>query len=326
MSYDPVRERLLGGQRVILDGGVGTELERRGATMDRRAWCGPASAENAALLQEVHEAYIAAGAEVITANTYASSRIMLKAAGMADRTEEVNRIAVDAAQRARDGSQRPVALAGSLSHAVPIPPGTDRADRSFVPSEAEMEDAFTELALLLEEAGCDLLVLEMLYDPERIPAVFNAAKATSLPVWAGFSARRGPEGEVLSFDRGRDIPFTDVVTMMADHPVAAAGAMHTPSDLISGTLDALRASYRGPLIAYPDSGYFKMPHWQFEDIIAPRALADFARGWAEDHGVQVLGGCCGLGPEHIAALAPMRDAVGESGAERPGLSRVSPGL
>jgi homocysteine S-methyltransferase len=81
--------------------------------------------------------------------------------------------------------------------------------------------------------------------------------------------------------------------------------MHTPSDLISDGLQILRAVFDGPLMAYPDSGYFKSPNWAFENVIRPEDLRHFAEDWIEQ-GVQVLGGCCGLGPEHIAALKPLR--------------------
>ena len=100
MSYLDVKRRLDAGEIVVLDGGTGTELQRRGAQMDPSAWCGPASLNNSELLTQVHLDYIDAGADVITANTFASSRLMLTPAGFADRVEEINRIAVEAALRA----------------------------------------------------------------------------------------------------------------------------------------------------------------------------------------------------------------------------------
>ena len=66
----------------------------------------------------------------------------------------------------------------------------------------------------------------------------------------------------------------------------------------------IRTIYDGPLMAYPDSGYFKMPNWQFEEIIPADEFARFTAGWI-DQGAQIVGGC-GLSPEHIAAVAPMR--------------------
>ena len=77
MTYAETERRLHSGGIVILDGGTGTELERRGVPMDAEAWGGPATLEHTGMFEAVHQDYIAAGAEIITANTYASSRLML---------------------------------------------------------------------------------------------------------------------------------------------------------------------------------------------------------------------------------------------------------
>jgi len=305
MRYDAIRERLEQDRIVILDGGTGTELERRGASMDLSAWCGPASLENADLLRAIHGDYIAAGAEVITANTYASSRLMLESAGCADQFEIINRTAIRAAREAREASGREdLLIAGSLSHMCPMVEGTAHADPARTAPELSMTKAFRELALLLRDEECDLIVLEMMYDPKPMRAAFRAATESGLPVWAGFSARRGDDGRVLSYAPDRDIPFEDLLRVLDAFDVAAAGVMHTPVHVVSDTVSILREHFDGPIVAYPDSGYFKMPHWQFENVIEPGVLADFARGWIQQ-GVQVLGGCCGLSPNHIAALAPL---------------------
>ena len=306
MSYKDLERRLAGGGIVILDGGIGTELERRGVPMDPEAWCGPASLAHLDTLEAIHRDYIAAGADIVTANTYASSRLMLEPAGLGDRFEEINRAAVRAAQQARAASGEPeLAVAGSLSHMVPMAGGTARVDLARAPGAATMAAAFTELAALLAEEGCDLILLEMMYHPERMPAAFAAATATGLPVWAGFSARRGADGQVLSFASDQDIPFEETVQILADFDVAAAGVMHTPPDLIAEAVAILRGVFDGPLVAYPDSGFFKMPNWQFDAVISPGELLAFATDWVAG-GVQAVGGCCGLSPEHIAALATLK--------------------
>ena len=88
------------------------------------AWCGPVSLKNADVLEKVHLDYIEAGADIITANTYASSRIMLREAGYENQFEEINRVAIETALRARDKSgQKNILVAGSLSHMIPIPEG-----------------------------------------------------------------------------------------------------------------------------------------------------------------------------------------------------------
>lgn len=270
------------------------------------AWCGPATLENLDLLEGIHSDYITAGADVITAGTYASSRLMLEPAGYGAHFDEINRAAVAAALRDREASGRKdVLVAGSLSQMCPITSGSDRPDLAREPSAETMRAAFYELAFLLRDAGCDLILLEMVYYPQRIALAFEAALAAGLPVWAGFAVRRDEQSEIVGFAPERSIPFDELLAVLDETEVQAAGLMHTPADAIGDAIAILRRRYNGPLMAYQDSGYFRMPHWQFEDVIEPEALVDFARSWV-GAGVQILGGCCGLSPEHIAAL---REAI-----------------
>src|ERR1700749_245452 len=84
-------ERVDRGEVVDIDGGMGTELEARGAPMDHEAWCGIANLEHPNLVREIHEDYIRAGADVIITNTYPTSRPPLERAGYGDRVVEANR-------------------------------------------------------------------------------------------------------------------------------------------------------------------------------------------------------------------------------------------
>ncbi len=306
IRYTRLEARLKRGETVLLDGGTGTELQRRGVAMDPEAWCGPATLENTSLLEAIHSDYIAVGADIITVNSYASSRLMLTPAGYGDRFEEINRAAVHAALRARQASGRDdVLVAGSLSHMCPLYEGTSQADPRRLPPAAELAEAFGELAALHRDEGCDLILLEMMYDPERMVHAFKAAEATGLPVWAGFSVRRGGDGRVLSFAPDVDLPFETLLAVLDDFDVAAAGVMHSAPNVTGDALDILRGVFSGPLTAYPDSGYFTMPEWQFEEVIPPAELLRFATDWL-GRGMQVVGGCCGLSPEHIAALQSLK--------------------
>jgi methionine synthase I (cobalamin-dependent) len=284
MNYQHIKKRLDAKDIIVLDGGTGTELQRRGAQMDTAAWCGPASLTNSALLTEIHLDYIKAGADVITANTYASSRLMLTGAGFGDRVAEINTIAVEAALRARDLAPegRKVVVAGSLSHMVPVAEGTAVVDPTKTPPLNQISDAFHELAQVLKTAGVDHIMLEMMYEPTRVPLVLEAALATGLPVWFGLSARRTTDGRVVAFHAFDDLPLEEI------------------TKFIPKTGVDIRKTFSGPLSAYPDGGYFEMPDWRFVDVIEPTRLETFFEEWTS-LGAQVLGGCCGLTVEHVDA-------------------------
>lgn len=306
MAYQAIRDRLDRGEILILDGATGTELQRRGAPMDPAAWCGAATLEHHQLLTEIHLDYIRAGSDVITANTFASSRLMLTGAGLGDRVVEINSRAVEAALAAREKSGRKdVAVAGSLSHMVPVAAGKDVVDPTKTPSDAAIGDAFHELAQCLKSAGADHIMLEMMYHPGRIRLAVKAALETGLPVWFGASARRGKKGETLSFHHLDDLPIDVVAAEIPETGIDAAGIMHTGSDLIPSSLEAIRKRFNGPLMAYPDSGYFAMPDWRFEEIVSPPDLKTFYKRWLTS-GVRLIGGCCGLTVAHIEAAVEAR--------------------
>ena len=296
-----IERRLAAGEVLLLDGGTGTELERRGAAMHDEVWCGAATLSSGDLLRDIHEDYIRAGASVIVANTYASNRIMLEPAGLGGEFEAINRRAVEIGLEARDRAAGgdTVAVAGSMSHMVPM-----RHDPSQVPSPARAAECFSEMAATLASAGVDLIIMEMMSNPDLARPAVAAALGTGLPVWIGYSAQRGEHGEPVPYLRP-DVDFADLVGEFHSPVVPVQGIMHTNVDLTGPALDVLRSRFDGPTLAYPDSGYFEMPHWQFVDIVSPGKLANAARGWVEEGGVQLVGGCCGLGVEHVEALAEM---------------------
>ena len=304
MTDSPIRDierRLAAGEVVLLDGATGTELERRGAPMHEEVWCAAATLSHGGLLREIHEDYIRAGASVIIANTYGSNRIMLEPAGLGGEFEAVNRRAVEIARKARDRASGgdAVAVAGSMSHMVPM-----RHDPAWAPSPSRAVECFSEMAETLAAAGVDLIILEMMSNPDLARPAVAAALATGLPVWIGYSAIRGEDRKPVPYLRP-DLELADMLSTVHSPAAPVQGFMHTSVDLTGPALAALRDVFDGPALAYPDSGYFEMPNWQFVDIVSPADLAAAARGWIEENGVQLVGGCCGLGLEHVEALAEM---------------------
>src|SRR4051794_21012510 len=153
---EDIHRRLEGGAVVVLDGGMGTEIQARGVPMDGEAWSALANVTHADVVRAIHEDYIRAGAEVVTANSFPAGAGALAAAGIADRLVEINRAAVVLAQEARERAGRSgVAVAGSLS---------EMALSGLISSDdaRSAADAFRLQATTLAEAGVDLLVLEMM--------------------------------------------------------------------------------------------------------------------------------------------------------------------
>jgi homocysteine S-methyltransferase len=298
-----LEEKLRAGDVVVLDGATGTELQRRGAAMDRAAWCARATLSHPELLRQLHEDYIRAGAQVVTANTFASSRRMLAPAGLGDAVAEINTKAVRIAREARERTApaHVVAVAGSLSTMRPILPGTGKSDPAFVPTAMEAQATYGELASLLAEAGAEMILMEMMCDLEQAGHAMEAAVATGLPVWVGFSVHGAAAGRVTMHGHD-DLDFAEVINPIMRIGGSVAGVMHSYPEETTAALEILFRHWSGPVSAYPESGYFEMPDWRFVDIVPPEAFADQTRRWVES-GVQIVGGCCGIGPEHIEVMA-----------------------
>ena len=313
MGYARLKRRLDAGDIIILDGATGTELQRRGARMDSESWSAPVVLEDEKLLTRIHADYIRAGSDVVTANTFSASRMLLEPAGYGDRVQEIIRRSVEAAQNARRlaGAERRVAVAGSISHMVPVIPGANQNDPARMPSRREIADSMGEQAEILKAAGADFILLEMMFHPGRSRLAIKAALASGLPVWLGMSARRDKGGRLMSFEESEEIPLRSVLSIVPPAGIDVAGFMHTNVDVTLDAIRALRKRYKGPLLAYPDSGYFEMPEWRFNDVITPARLKQHYLAWLQA-GVQAIGGCCGLTVRHIKAAVAARDAFKKS--------------
>jgi S-methylmethionine-dependent homocysteine/selenocysteine methylase len=298
---DRLAAKLAAGEVVLLDGATGTELQRRGVPMDGEAWCALATLTHPDVLRAVHEGYVRLGCDVVTANTFANARHMMARAGREADTRLAYRRAVEIAREARErlGAGH-VAVAGSISTMRPVLKGTDRRDQSSSVPLADARANLREAVDTLAEAGADLLLLEMIGDLDWGGAALEAAVATGLPVWVGTSIRRTEGGEVVSFHQ--DGPsFPELVRGLAALGPQAIGVMHCAIPDTGPALDALRGVWDGPAMAYPEVGWFEAPDWRFVEI-EPAAFAEAALGWV-GQGAVIVGGCCGLGPAHIAALA-----------------------
>ena len=299
--YEALVSKIHSGQVAILDSGTSTELECRGAIMDDQVWSARVSIESFDVLVETHQAYIDAGADVITVNGYASSRLVLEPAGLADEVRTINMKNIEAALLARERcGNNDVLVAGSISHNL----GFRESDHKPKSKEV-LSDIFNEMVYFYEEGEVELILLEMMYVPWRMLPLFECASSSQLPVWCGLSAKRSNGDDTLTAYHDSTIAFIDNIQMAVKFGFEGMGIMHSSVDLIEDAIDQIKMKHDGLLVAYPDSGYFKSPNWNFEEIIAPADLVEFADQWKQA-GANIIGGCCGLGPEHTEALCNLK--------------------
>ncbi|MGB9142672.1 MAG: homocysteine S-methyltransferase family protein [Aestuariivirga sp.] len=287
------------GQTIILDGGTGTDIQRRGAPMSGETWCAEVNLTHPDIVRTVHEDYIRAGADIITANTFASSALSFSHYGRDDDLLKIDIAAVAIARQAAAG--KPVAVAGSVSTMRPVEPGPDRTLKDREWPEAQARGLFRRKVENLARAGVDLLMMEMMRDVDYSVYATEAAIATGLPVWVGISVERNANGRLVGFGR-EDQLLDDVAKRLAATGPAVMSIMHTSSNDTDEALDILGRYWKGPTGVYPECGYFKSPDWQFVDVITPQDLVARSHDW-QAKGASIFGGCCGIGAEHIAALA-----------------------
>jgi len=287
-AIERLRAKLAADELVLIDGGTGTEIEKRGGAMVEGAWCGAAALTHPQVVQEVHEIYLNAGAELIIANNFATARHVLAQAGLEDSVEDLNRRGVELALAARQATGKiDAVVAGTIS--------PTRQGGPPVPLEA-MAANLGEAAAIQADAGAELMILEMMRSIGSTAAAIDAATTAGLPVWLGWSCEPGENGPVLIDNGG---PLADAMKWAAQQDaVELVAIMHTETEFISECIDVVNQHWDGPTGVYAHTGDWQPPHWIFEGTITPADYTSAVETWV-GQGVQVIGGCCGIGPAHI---------------------------
>ena len=296
---DSLQSRLEAGETIIMDGAMGTEIQRRGVRMGRYAYMGEPLLTSSETIRIIHEDNIRAGAEIIITDTFNTSRASLETAGLSDRTLELNKLAVRLAKEARENapSDKPVVIAGSMSS---FPPKTDA---TVTPNYDLALADYREQAQNLAEAGVDVILIEMIVRSLDAKAAVEGASATGLPIWIAFSCLKDNGNLFLGVHgKRRDETLSDGVAAVLGSRVSAMFLMHTLSEDAAQGLRELKEVWSGPLGAYPHTGDWVPGNWISKDLISPPDYLGYAKEWV-NMGAQIIGGCCGITPEHIRVLA-----------------------
>jgi len=293
IRYDKLIARLHKGEKIIIDGATGSEAERRGVPTLDDAWSGGGNLSHPDIVREIHEEYIRVGAEIIISNSFATTRHALRDAGIEEQFESSNRRAVELACEARDNTQRPdVLVAGGISY------------WSFTGNHPDLRTLANDVALqasIMKEAGADLLMTEMMVDIDRMSVTIDAAKSCGLPVWAGLTCEPDTNG-IMCLRNGE--PLVNALAALAASDIPLVSIMHTEVKYIDACLDILEKHWNGLTGVYAHVGKYADGHWHFDFTITPKDYAEHSCGWL-GRNVQIIGGCCGIMPEHIHTLSTM---------------------
>jgi methionine synthase I (cobalamin-dependent) len=279
-------------RQLILDGATGTELNRRGVDTGLPLWSANAlmNGRDAKILQDIHEDYLRAGADIITTNTFRTHRRALAPSGSADRALELTRRAVDIARAAivSVDSDLPKFVAGSISTLE------DCYRPDLVPSDSELRAEHSERVRHLVECGVDLIIIETINTIREAVIIAKLAVVSGTPVVVSFVCDR--EGKILSGET-----LTEAANQLLPLGISVIGVNCGPTPNLAKPLAELQSACgkEFPLIAYGNIGYADDEvGWINTDSENPKTYCEHAQYWP----VKIVGGCCGTTPEHIAEL------------------------
>lgn len=270
----------------IMDGPLGTELNARGVATNLPLWSASAIDSAADTIAAIHRDYATAGATLHTANTFRTKRRT---------TADWQRLAREAIQIARHALPHSHRLAGSIA------PLEDCYRPDLSPGQSSRKE-HRELAELLADEDCDLLLCETFPNVEEAIVAVEEAVQTGVETWAAFTS--GPKADLMA-----PATMASGAKRAVDAGASAVLVNCTPAANTLPFVQALSdARLNVPIGAYANAG---RPHerigWQSPSQPAAAAYVNFARGWIAA-GATIVGGCCGTSPVHIKAMREMLGA------------------
>ena len=309
MNYNTINEKLLKRNPILLDGGIGTEVMRRGVR-----WRQHGIEDAPDIIRDIHIDYLNAGVDVLTTHTFNLTKRnfinffrdgqhmdLIGASGLSSKASELCYSAISLAKEAltQTGKTNTVPLAGSISPIMHV----FRPDLS--PPAQDCIAHHRECIEILSSCGVDLIFFEGMNNIGEAQGALEAAAGFDLPVWMSFVP--GTDGNLLSGESLQSA--ADIARNKGAHAVlVSAGSI----PMISKGLPNITNG--APSGAKAIIGRYSPPSWKpdfyprFEDTeeVLPETYAQQAQSWL-DQGVQIIGGSSGTTPEHIHAVREIID-------------------
>ena len=292
-------ERVAQGDILISDGAMGTYLQAKGLKPGEcpEWWC----ISHPDVVKGIHEAYVAAGADIIETNSFGGTCYKLKSYGLADKVGELNLAAVALAKQASAGR---VYVAASVG-----PTGRIMEDEGGDASPQDLYKAFQEQVVALQEGGADALCIETMASlTEALQAIKAAKENTKLPVICTFTFEAGARGFRTMMGVTPERAARESVAAGAD--IVGANCGNGIVNMIEIARQMQGAQPSTPILINANAG---MPVLEGEKTVF-KETPEFMASKVIDlinAGAQIIGGCCGTTPDHIAAMAKAARAMGD---------------
>jgi 5-methyltetrahydrofolate--homocysteine methyltransferase len=282
-------ETINSGSIILLDGAIGTELDKRGL-MGRAS----NNLDAPEIVLDIQREYVACGCDALTANTLTMNRIYIETHNLGISVEDVNKAGVEIARQAA-GKERYVL--GNLSSTGQLlePYGTYK--------ESQFYEAFREQAGILAESVVDGFIIETMFDLREALCALRACKENfSLPVIVSMAFSTEEKGGRTMMGNSAEQCAKSLTNAGAD--VVGANCGDLDPTQMAVVVSYLKSATSRPVLAQPNAG---RPKLIGDKTVFEMAPAQFAHGIAEclRAGARLVGGCCGTSPEHILAVAEM---------------------
>lgn len=290
-------ERIAAGEILISDGAMGTFLQAKGLQPGEspEAWC----VSHPDAVKSIAEAYIAAGSDIVETDSFGGTTYKQREFGLEGQVDEFNRASARLAKEAMCDKGYVAASVG--------PTGQIVEDEGGDVTEEDLYNAFKQQVVALAEGGADALCIETMSSiSEAVQAIKAAKENTKLPVICTFTFEPGAHGFRTMMGVSPTRAAEEAVEAGAD--IIGANCGNGIANMIEITKELRAAVPNAPILIHANAG---MPVFEGGKTVFKETPADMAARVKEliDAGANIIGGCCGTTPEHIAAMAKVARAV-----------------
>jgi len=274
----------------LLDGAMGTELMRAGLDLPLPIWSGDVNLTHPDYVRRIHEAYLTAGVDILTTNTFRTTPRAYRNNGYEEHEarQRSHKSLERAVELARQPARADIIVAGSIA------PLEDCYEPDLFPGIKFAQKEFRELAIWLQDAGIDVILFETMGSWPEIKTALSVTVDLQIPRWLSLILKNG--NTLLD---GTDLP--NVLSNIKDYGIEMVLLNCSLCSITANAVDVLLRNWKGPWGVYPNVGA-AMPTKEgvIEQKLSIKEFANEINNYLTS-GAKIVGACCGSDPDYIKA-------------------------